>query len=262
MKKLESTWYNMAVVLTLISVIAGASLAWVNGLTKGPIAEIQRRNEAQAIKTVLCDDDAQVTDTVVNGDVVLYLTENGAAVKTMDPDNGSFGGGLTVMVGLDREFHVLGYTVLVSNETPGLGAKAGEWFQKGGKGDIIGRVAGQLATTKDNGEIDAITASTITSRAFLRAVNNAYAEYSKVLRPDAEVDVHTSATAVKKAEEKGTACGRACKKACKEACGEVCEKACGEACGRACERVCENGAACKEACKRSCKKNINVEDKI
>lgn len=195
MKKLESTWYNMAIVLTVISVVAGAALAYVNELTKGPIAEIQQRNEAQAIKTVLCDENAVITDTVSNGDVVLYLTDNGAAVKTTDPLNGSFGGGLTIMVGLSKDFQVLGYTVLLSNETPGLGAKADEWFQKGGKGEIVGRTAGQLATTKDNGDIDAITASTITTRSFLRAVNNAYAEYAKVVNPHAEADVHTSATA-------------------------------------------------------------------
>ena len=99
------------------------------------------------------------------------------------------------MVGLSKDFQVLGYTVLLSNETPGLGAKADEWFQKGGKGEIVGKTAGQLATTKDNGEIDAITASTITTRSFLRAVNNAYAEYAKVVNPHAEADVHTSATA-------------------------------------------------------------------
>lgn len=195
MKKLESTWYNMAIVLTVISVVAGAALAYVNKLTKGPIAEIQQRNEAQAIKTVLCDENAVITDTISNGDVVLYLTDNGAAVKTTDPLNGSFGGGLTIMVGLNKDFQVLGYTVLLSNETPGLGAKADEWFQKGGKGEIVGRTAGQLATTKDNGDIDAITASTITTRSFLRAVNNAYAEYAKVVNPHAEADVHTSATA-------------------------------------------------------------------
>ena len=192
MKKLESTWYNMAIVLTVISVVAAAALAYVNEVTKGPIAEIQQRNEAQAIKTVLCDENAVITDTIVNGDVTLYLTANGAAVKTVDPKNESFSGGLTIMVGLDKEFKVLGYTVLVSNETPGLGAKASEWFQEGGKGNIIGRVAGQFKTSKDGGDVDAITASTITSRSFLRAVNNAYAEYAKAVAP--ELDVHTAAT--------------------------------------------------------------------
>ena len=195
MKKLESTWYNMAIVLTLICIIAGASLAYVNEFTKGPIAEIQQHNEARAIKQVFRDEQAVITDTIIKKDgVVVYLTENGAAVKTIDPLNGSFSGGLTIMVGLSKEFKVLGYTVLLSNETPGLGAKASEWFQEGEKGNIIGKKAGQLATTKDNGDIDAITASTITSRSFLRAVNNAYAEYAQILNSDVEVDVKTSAT--------------------------------------------------------------------
>ena len=184
MKKLESTWYNMVVVLTLIAVCAGAALAYVNHLTEGPIQEIAQANEAAAIKAVLCADNVTITDTVVVGEgkdaTTVYLTDKGAAVKTGDPGNKSFGGGLSIMVGLDCEFHVLGYSILTSNETPGLGAKAGEWFQKNGKGDIIGKTAGKLTVSKDGGDVDAITASTITSRAFLAAVNNAYAVLIKI----------------------------------------------------------------------------------
>ena len=53
--------------------------------------------------------------------------------------------------------------------------------EKGGKGDITGKNPGDkpLTVSKDGGEIDAITASTITSRAFLNAVNAAYAAYAK-----------------------------------------------------------------------------------
>ena len=87
-----------------------------------------------------------------------------------------FGGPLEVLVGFDEAGNILGYTILATVETPGLGVKADTWFQKGGKGDIIGKNPGQkeLLVTKDGGDIDAITASTITSRAFLNAVNQAY----------------------------------------------------------------------------------------
>ena len=87
-----------------------------------------------------------------------------------------FGGPLEILVGFDESGDILGYTVLSTVETPGLGVKADTWFQKGGKGDIIGRNPGEreLSVTKDGGEIDAITASTITSRALLGAVNAAY----------------------------------------------------------------------------------------
>lgn len=79
---------------------------------------------------------------------------------------------------------ILGYTILQSAETPGLGAKAQQWFQKDGKGNVIGKNPGQgdLHVSKDDktgNAVDAITASTITSRAFLKAINQAYAAYKK-----------------------------------------------------------------------------------
>ena len=99
----------------------------------------------------------------------------GAAVEST---TGGFGGDLKVLVGFDPEGNILGYTLLEHAETPGLGAKADKWFQKGEKGDIIGKnPAEALTVSKDGGQVDAITASTITSRAFLLAVNNAYKAY-------------------------------------------------------------------------------------
>ena len=85
------------------------------------------------------------------------------------------GGKLTVLVGFSDEGTIKGYTVLDHAETPGLGAKAGFWFQKGEKGDIIGKNPGEkeLTVSKDGGDVDAITASTITSRAYTEAVKNA-----------------------------------------------------------------------------------------
>lgn len=196
MKKLESTWYNMVVVLTVIALVAGAALAYVNSVTKGPIATINAKNEADAIKAVLGGKDVKIlkTDTIGEGDAqaIVNITDNGAAVKTGDPNNKSFGGGLSIMVGLSKDYQVLGYSILVSNETPGLGAKAGEWFQKGGKGCIIGKTAGKLQVSKDGGEVDAITASTVTSRAFLRAVNNAMAAYSESMGKKADVTTGAS----------------------------------------------------------------------
>jgi len=92
-----------------------------------------------------------------------------------------FGGELKVLTGFDAEGNILGYTILGHAETPGLGAKATDWFQKGGKGDIIGKnpAKNNMTVSKDGGEVDAITASTITSRAFLKAVNEAYEASAK-----------------------------------------------------------------------------------
>jgi electron transport complex protein RnfG len=107
----------------------------------------------------------------------------GAAVESTTM---GFGGDLKVMVGFAPEGTILGYTLLAHTETPGLGAKADKWFQKGEKGDIIGKNPQEpLTVSKDGGQVDAITASTITSRAFLLAVNNAYNAY-KVTPADGE----------------------------------------------------------------------------
>lgn len=184
MKKLTSTWYNMALVLTVISIIAAGALAYVNALTQGPIAEINQKNLQAGIKKVLCAPEAKVTATDSLLDVkgqlaaIRYTTDSGVAVQATD--HNAFGGDLTVLVGFADDGSIKGYTILQSAETPGLGAKAAEWFQQGQKGSIIGMNPSKnnMTVSKDGGDVDAITASTITSRAFLRAVCQAYQQFS------------------------------------------------------------------------------------
>ena len=202
MKKLPSTLPNMLCVLTLISVIAAGALAYVNKITAGPIEENKARTLAEGINSVLGVTDAQVQDTKTvqdaNGnDVILYSTDKGMAVQAVDPNG--FGGTLKVLVGFSEEGTIKGYTVLEHAETPGLGAKASFWFQKGEKGDIIGKNPGEkeLTVSKDGGDVDAITASTITSRAFLRAVNVAFHAYAGASAPaDAQSGASAQQTSI------------------------------------------------------------------
>ena len=204
MKKLESTWYNMAGVLTSIALVAGAALASVNELTKGPIEELRIKSEQNAISQVLGGGDVKVlsVDTLVWNDcpyIVSDAGDKGMAIKAVDPLNASFGGGLTIMVGFDAQGDIKGYSVLQTNETPGLGAKASTWFQQGGKGCIIGMNRGDkpLTVSKDGGNVDAITASTITSRSFLRAVNAAYGAFKSKKTGEFSADGVSGATAHK-----------------------------------------------------------------
>lgn len=169
----------MVIVLTVISVIAGGALAYINEVTQEPIAAINAKNLQDGIKMVVLgslDGELNVEEPLEANGYTIYRTDKGTAVKSAT--NG-FGGTLEVLVGFDATGNILGYTILKTAETPGLGAKADTWFQKGGKGDIIGKNPGakELVVSKDGGEIDAITASTITSRAFLNAVNRAYQTY-------------------------------------------------------------------------------------
>ena len=190
MKKLESTLLNMVVVLVAVAVITSGLLAWVNHVTEEPIRMQDELALANGIKEVMGTDQLTVTsDEEVkkefDGKELVFVVHKtadkqgkflGAAVESTTM---GFGGELKVLVGFDADGKVLGYTILQASETPGLGAKADKWFQADGKGSIIGKTAAQpLTVNKDGGDIDAITASTITSRAFLKAVNQAYAVYA------------------------------------------------------------------------------------
>lgn len=209
MEKLKSSVTNMVLVLTGVAVITGCILAYVNHVTEGPIALQKEKTLADGIKAVMGGGDLSVakTDTVKQNDskgkemtFIIYQTQDaqkkdlGAAVEST---TSGFGGNLKILVGFDAQGNILGYTLLEHAETPGLGAKADKWFQKGAKGDIIGKnPAEELTVSKDGGKVDAITASTITSRAFLLAVNNAYKAFKAT-----PVDGETGATKKEGGEE-------------------------------------------------------------
>lgn len=202
MKKLESTITNMVIVLVGVALVTGSILAYVNHVTEEPIKLQAEKTLADGIKAVMGGVELTVAkeDTVKQTAAGKELTfiiheavgkDNKPVGAAVESTTGGFGGDLKVLVGFDTDGNILGYTILQHSETPGLGAKADKWFQKDGKGCIIGKdpATDDLTVKKDNGDIDAITASTITSRAFLLAVNQAYQAYKSM-----PVDAHTGAS--------------------------------------------------------------------
>lgn len=186
MKKLESSLKNMILSLTGFSIVAGGLLGWVNAATAEPIAQANAKALSDAIAVVIPGFDnnpAEEAETVeVEGTTykIYPAMQGGKPIgAAVEASANGFGGTLTVLVGFDTEGNIIDYSLLSHAETPGLGSKASDWFKKGAKGDITGKNPGtqSLTVSKDGGEIDAITASTITSRAFLQAVNNAWSAY-------------------------------------------------------------------------------------
>lgn len=176
----------MALALTGFSVIAGGVLGWVNDVTAEPIAQANAKILSDAIAVVVpgFDNNPAESPEMVEMEGVSYkiykATKGGEFIgAAVEASSNAFGGTLTVLVGFDPEGNIIDYSLLKHAETPGLGSKAADWFKKGAKGDITGMNPGEkpLTVSKDGGQVDAITASTITSRAFLLAVNNAYAAY-------------------------------------------------------------------------------------
>ena len=187
MKKLESSLKNMLIVLTGVTAVSVAILACVNELTKEPIAAANAKKTSDAVSAVVpgFDNDPIAASFAIEAGGASYVvypamqgsTYIGAAVESTTM---GFGGDLKIIVGFDAEGKIIDYSVLATSETPGLGSKADSWFKAGGKGDITGMEPGKgdLIVSKDGGQVDAITASTITSRAFLKAVNAAYAVFA------------------------------------------------------------------------------------
>lgn len=159
MAKLESTFKNMVLSLVIISMVAAGALAGVYILTLANInAQKKAKQEAAKMAVIAGHEDGVAIETTVDG----------------------FGGPIRMMVGFDAEGNVLGYEILEHQETPGLGSHMVHWFKNAAKAgqNIIGRKAGNLTVGKDGGDVDAITAATITSRAFLKGINQAYAEFT------------------------------------------------------------------------------------
>ncbi len=181
----------MLLVLTGVTAISVALLAYVNELTKGPIAEANAKTLNEALKQVLpefTNNPVGESDTIFSEkdgkkvvDFIVYPAKKGEewVGSAVESKAMGFGGELKVLVGFDAEGKIYNYSLLAHAETPGLGSKAADWFKEGNKGSIKGMSPGEgeLKVSKDGGQVDAITASTITSRAFLNAVNAAYEAY-------------------------------------------------------------------------------------
>lgn len=189
MKKLESTLPNMILSLGIITVIAGALLGWMYSITKEPIEQQAQAQQQAAIAEVAPkfdnDPEAEKWETEIGGlpFTVYPAKENGklvgAAVKG-ETMNG-FAGEIVVMCGFEADGTVKDYRVLRQAETPGLGTKMEMWFRDpAGARSVIGKNpdATSFYVTKDaGGEIDGITAATISSRAFLETLRNAFQAY-------------------------------------------------------------------------------------
>lgn len=176
--------------LSIICVSVSLVLAQLNRMTERPIAEAKAAKLQNAIKEVVPDfDNDPVAESYKMPDeqgdsITVYPAKKGDdvvgfAIKSYS--NNGFSGNIQVLVGIDMQSKVVNYSVLSHAETPGLGSKMVDWFKDTSKPaqSVIGRdlSKGKLTVSKDAGEIDAITASTISSRAFLETINKAYAVY-------------------------------------------------------------------------------------
>ena len=177
MAKKESTLTNMLIALMVITIVSGGVLGFIYGLTKPAIDKVEENKNIKAINEVLKTDAAiATTESVVIEDLTYNLAYDaegnfiGAAVKTYSKNG--FGGKIELMVGMLADGVINKVSVLSQAETPGLGANmVNDKF----KGQFDGKDPKnfKLMVKKDGGDVDAITAATISSRAVSEAIKRA-----------------------------------------------------------------------------------------
>ncbi|MBO7481890.1 MAG: RnfABCDGE type electron transport complex subunit G [Bacteroidales bacterium] len=180
MAKKQSSLINMVLTLFVITTVAAVALGFVYYFTQEPISKVKEKRLKEALTKVLPEFDHQEANDIDGTPVYKAFDANnqlvGTAIEAVT-DKG-FGGDVKVLVGFDTDGKIFGYSVLEHKETAGLGSKMGEWFQEGGKGNVIGKdLSTEAKVRKDGGDVDAITAATISSRAFCDVLNRAYATY-------------------------------------------------------------------------------------
>jgi Na+-translocating ferredoxin:NAD+ oxidoreductase subunit G len=176
-KKLESTLINMILSLVLISMTMSAALSFVYIKTKGPIEAAAQQKEIDAIKQVLpeFDSDPAKGKSERDGVIVYRLSKQdqpvGYAIKTYTEKG--FGGHVELMAGFLPDGSINKVAVLAHKETPGLGTKM---IDPKFSDQFLGKNPSKfiLKVKKDGGQVDAITAATVSSRAYCDALQRAY----------------------------------------------------------------------------------------
>lgn len=180
---MESTLKNMVLTLLVITFVSALAVGVVYKVTEKPISKAKNEKTMGALALVLPEFDNDPASEVKSveidgGQVTVYpATKDGEivgyAVETFT--NKGFGGNIKLMVGFKSDGEIVKIETLQHNETPGLGDKI-----DGKKSDFSVQFSGKnpetfnLLVKKDGGQIDAITASTISSRAYVDAVERAY----------------------------------------------------------------------------------------
>jgi electron transport complex protein RnfG len=188
--KKDSTFANMVVTLFLVTLFASSSLALIYEVTKGPIAQAKRVKKANAIGKVLPafdnDPGMELKKLPIDGDTLyFYRARKGDVVSGIAVESfthAGFSGLIKIMVGFRPDGTLIDIAVLEHAETPGLGDKMvkEKSFDKTTGKSWSSQFEGKdprnfsLKVKQDNGDVDAITAATITSRAFCDAVQRAY----------------------------------------------------------------------------------------
>ena len=198
---MESSLKNMVLVLFTITLLSSAAVGGVYTITKEPIAQAKVAAVNNALQQVLPQYEATTSQTIEVNDMAVEaytatVAEKAVGYAIKSSSKNGFGGAISLMVGFDTDGNIININVLEQKETPGLGTKMAD---EGNalQASLVGKNAGKVNLTvkKDGGDIDALTAATISSRAYAEAVAIAYEAFKVACGWQAEAgDVATGAS--------------------------------------------------------------------
>lgn len=191
----------MLLSLALIAGICGLCLGGVYTLTKEKIEAAAQQKKEAALKEVLpAYETLQEGKVTLNGEpdraLEYYMAYTGdqlvgVAVSTYTKQG--FNGEFNLMAGILPDGTLNKVSVLKQGETPGLGAKMTEptfYTQFEGKHPSSFR----FTVKKDGGDVDAITAATISSRAYCDALDRAFKAFAQLTGEAEPTDAQSGAT--------------------------------------------------------------------
>ena len=186
-KKQKASILKDALILFLITVVAGGLLGLVNQITKDPIEASKIKAKEEAYKVVFADSNSFEENSEIN-DKLASATFDGAEVTEIleaKDEGGStigyvlsltakegYGGDVTFTIGVSTDGTMTGLSVLSHSETAGLGANCTtEEFTS----QFVGLKGPEVAYSKEgasaDNEFDALSGATITTKALTKAVN-------------------------------------------------------------------------------------------
>lgn len=169
-----------AAVLFAICVVVSAALAGTNLLTMDKIAQQQALKAESSRKIVL--EAAQSFQEENGGEYYTGLADGQAVGYVFETESKGYGGTVKVMTGISTEGEVTGVVILSHSETPGLGANAEnpDFLDQYKQAAPDGGIQVIKYQTPGQGQIEAMTGATITSKAVTDAVNLAIEQYKAV----------------------------------------------------------------------------------
>lgn len=198
--KKKDTMIKDSLILCAITLIAGLLLGVIYGMTKDPIAQQKmlkkqktyqevyatavefEESEELAAKVGNCQSDWDANGSefgkVVVNEALYAKDESGSVIGYIvsATSREGYGGDIQVAMGIRLDGYIEGVSVLDMNETVGLGARAKE---PAFLSQYMNKTVKQFSVTTTGAtaenEIDAMTSSTITSKAVTNAINAALA---------------------------------------------------------------------------------------